>query len=162
MKLFERHGGYWLFWSSAIYLAVGLYCSIYYKDIPTAAIQLPWLFVMAGPLLFPPLGRWLNLDIEWDRKFMKWFNKKEVPQYVPEGMMKPSETKDEVPASKESQKKATGHTMYSIGLTDENRVSFRMGYNEITMNPQGVQNMIDQLELFKQQIMDVNPAESTQ
>jgi hypothetical protein len=29
-----------------------------------------------------------------------------------------------------------------------------MGYSEITMNAQGVQNIIDQLELFKLQIID--------
>lgn len=46
----------------------------------------------------------------------------------------------------------TGQTMYSIGLTDENRVSLRMGYGEITMNSLGVQNLIDQLEVFKRQI----------
>ena len=59
-----------------------------------------------------------------------------------------------VPESKpKKEEEPTGHTMYSIGLTDNNRVSFKMGYSEITMNPQGVQNIIDQLELFKQQIM---------
>jgi hypothetical protein len=56
----------------------------------------------------------------------------------------------------------TGHTMYSIGLTDNNRVSFKMGYSEITMNPQGVQNLIDQLELFKSQIIDEDQNDQSQ
>jgi len=42
--------------------------------------------------------------------------------------------------------------VYSIGLTDDNRVSIVMGYNSMTMNAAGVQQMIEQLELFKSQI----------
>ena len=45
-----------------------------------------------------------------------------------------------------------GKTVYSIGLTDNNRVSIVMGYSSITMNAAGVQQMIEQLELFKSQI----------
>lgn len=45
-----------------------------------------------------------------------------------------------------------GKTCYSIGLTDNNRVSVRVGYSEITMNAVGVQQLIEQLELFKRQI----------
>jgi hypothetical protein len=60
-----------------------------------------------------------------------------------------------VPESKpKKEDEPTGRTMYSIGLTDNNRVSFKMGYSEITMNPQGVQHLIDQLELFKSQIAE--------
>ena len=80
-----------------------------------------------------------------------WFKKKES-KVVPFPDVPKTEVK---PESKEPEKKTTGQSMYSIGLTDENRVSFRMGYSEITMNPQGVQNLIDQLELFKQQITEV-------
>lgn len=90
-----------------------------------------------------------------------WFNKKETPKYMPEGPGLKNYLSDTTEEIKEPEKKRTGQTMYSIGLTDENRVSFRMGYSEITMNPQGVQNMIDQLELFKQQIMD-GPVSSDQ
>ena len=41
---------------------------------------------------------------------------------------------------------------YTFGLTDDNRVSFTMGYATLTMNSVGVQNLIDQLEFFKNQI----------
>lgn len=83
---------------------------------------------------------------------LKWFKKKEQLQdpSVPEI----PKTEVEAPAPNEPEKKTTGQTMYSIGLTDENRVSLKMGYSEITMNAQGVQNIIDQLELFKLQIID--------
>lgn len=43
---------------------------------------------------------------------------------------------------------------YRLGLTDNNRVAFSMGYTEITMNKEGVQQMIDQLEFFMGQLYD--------
>ena len=41
---------------------------------------------------------------------------------------------------------------YRFGITDNNRLAFQMGYSELTMNRQGVQNLIDQLEFFKTQL----------
>lgn len=41
---------------------------------------------------------------------------------------------------------------YNFGLTDDNRVSFTMGYTTLTMNNVGVQQLIDQLEFFKSQL----------
>lgn len=153
MKLFERTGGHWLFWCGAIYLTIGLYCAIYYKEIPTAAIQLPWLLAISGPLLFPPLGRWLNLDISWDKKMFNWFGKKDKSSNVvpfPEkkettsGYTMPEEPKEKDP-----------HTFYRLGITDNRRISFQMGYSEITMNYNGVNDMIKQLEVFRDQIKSV-------
>jgi hypothetical protein len=46
---------------------------------------------------------------------------------------------------------------YRIGATDTNRVAFSMGGMEITMNRVGVQNMIDQLSVFRDQIQDEEP-----
>ncbi len=43
---------------------------------------------------------------------------------------------------------------YRLGVAGKNRVSLQMGYSEITMNSAGVQNLIDQLEVFKSQISD--------
>lgn len=43
---------------------------------------------------------------------------------------------------------------YRIGVTDQNRIAFNMGYSEITMTKAGVQSMIDQLEFFKSQLYD--------
>lgn len=45
---------------------------------------------------------------------------------------------------------------YRLGLTDNNRVAFSMGYTEITMNHEGVQQMIDQLEFFQSQLYEEN------
>ena len=48
-----------------------------------------------------------------------------------------------------------GKTVYSVGLTDDNRVSLIVGYGSIIMNATGVQQLIDQLTLFKSQIEQV-------
>ena len=39
-------------------------------------------------------------------------------------------------------------TYYSIGLTDDNRVTFKIGYSTLTMNRRGVENLIEQFEVF--------------
>lgn len=148
--LFERSGGHWLFWCSAIYLALGLYCALYYKEVPAAVPQLVWLAVLAGPLLIPPLGRWLNMSIEWDKRMFNFFGKKKnsnvikFPEVPPIPQVVPPEPPKEEPAK----------TYYRLGLTDNNRVSFYMGYSEITMNAAGVQQLIDQLAFYKDQLRE--------
>ena len=52
----------------------------------------------------------------------------------------------------EPPKEEPARTYYRLGLTDNNRVSFYMGYNEITMNKEGCQQMIDQLKFFQKQL----------
>ena len=44
------------------------------------------------------------------------------------------------------------HTFYRLGLTDNNRVSFSMGYSEITMNRTGIDSLIQQLTVFRDQL----------
>lgn len=45
-----------------------------------------------------------------------------------------------------------GNTAYNIGLTDNSRVSLTIGHSSLSMNSVGVQQLIDQLSLFKSQI----------
>ena len=45
-------------------------------------------------------------------------------------------------------------TYYRLGITSNSRVSFQMGYSEITMNADGVDNMIRQLQVFRDQIRE--------
>jgi len=156
MKLFQRHGGHWLFWTSVVYLILAFW-TIYHR-IDLWWLQPLWLLVISLPLTVPPLGRWLNLDIEWDRKMFDWFSRKEYPKYQPEGLGVPEYTE----SKKEEKKQKPATTYYRVGLTDDQRVSLQIGYGEITMNPQGVQNLIDQLELFKRQLMeDFQPSKNT-
>ncbi len=43
---------------------------------------------------------------------------------------------------------------YRLGVTDNNTVSLQLGYSEIVMTKEGVENLIKQLEVFKSQISD--------
>lgn len=58
----------------------------------------------------------------------------------------------------ELEKPAT--VFYRIGATDQNRVSFQMGYTEITMDKDGVNNLIRQLAVFRDQLTDEDSEES--
>ena len=154
MKLFVRHGGYWLFWTGAIYVATGLTCALFFKEVPTALIQLGWLLTMSMPLYFPPLGRWLNMDITWDKDMLDFFSKKSKDAYTDEAkdnvynLPKPKA----VPPTPEVKKEEPAKIYYRLGLTDNNRVAFSMGYSEITMNYEGCQQMIDQITFFQSQL----------
>lgn len=53
-------------------------------------------------------------------------------------------------------------TFYRIGLTDNNRVSFQMGYSEITMNANGINTMIKMLESARDQIEPESPSNPTE
>jgi hypothetical protein len=43
---------------------------------------------------------------------------------------------------------------YRIGVTDNNRLALQVGYSELTMTRRGVQNLIDQLQVFRDQLSD--------
>jgi hypothetical protein len=43
---------------------------------------------------------------------------------------------------------------YRLGVTDKNRIAFQMGYTEITLTKAGVENLIKQLDVFKEQLDD--------
>jgi hypothetical protein len=147
MKLFGRTGGYYLFWTSAVYLLVGLPCALYYKEIPSQLFQIIWLTVLALPFTYPPLGRYFNLDVTWDRKMFDFFKKPSYNNVVPFPEPK-AVPYIEPPAPKE--KDPTIH--YTIGHTDDNRVAFRLGYTTLMMNYAGVQALIDQLEMYQSQL----------
>jgi len=47
---------------------------------------------------------------------------------------------------------AAEETYYSIGITSENRITLKMGYTTLTMSRKGVENLIQQLAVFRDQI----------
>jgi len=57
-----------------------------------------------------------------------------------------------VPPMPEVEKPAI--TYYRLGMTSNNRVSFAMGYSEITLSAGGIDNLIKQLELFRDQLQE--------
>lgn len=79
-----------------------------------------------------------------------WFKKNKTPSNVvpfPEPKEVPKMPYVEPPEE-------PAKTFYRLGLTDNNRVSFQMGYSEITMNHAGCQQMVDQLAFFQSQLYD--------
>jgi len=144
MKLFGRSGGYYLFWCSFIYLVVGLTCAVYYKAVQPEYVQMAWLLAMATPLLVPPVARYFNIEPVMFDLFKKNKMPKNVVPFPAPKAVEPVEP----PAPKE--KDPAIH--YTIGHTDDNRVAFRLGYSTLMMNYQGVQTLIDQLELYQNQL----------
>ncbi len=153
MRLFERTGGHWLFWTGSIYFVIGMIDVFLIKADWSPWLQVAWLAVISSPFLFPPLGRWLNLDVTWDRK-MSFLSFLGFGKMVKDGadvleFPKPKAVPQvEPPKPKEEPAKI----YYRLGLTDNNRVAFSMGYSEITMNHEGCQQMIDQLKFFQSQL----------
>ena len=47
-----------------------------------------------------------------------------------------------------------GRVFYRLGLTENNRVALSMYYGEVSMNSEGVQSLIDQLEFYKSQLKE--------
>ena len=43
---------------------------------------------------------------------------------------------------------------YRLGVTDKNRVALSMGMTEITLTKAGVENLIQQLQVFRDQLID--------
>jgi len=146
MKWFARSGGHWLFWSGFTYLSLtALVAFSPYRDY-TMLVQLVWLVLVALPLMCNPLARWLNMK---ETHMFDWFKKREYSNVVkfPEPKVVPDTPYVEPP-------KPEAKIFYRIGATDSNRVSFSMGHMEITMTRLGCQNMINQLEVFLNQLED--------
>ena len=84
-----------------------------------------------------------------------WFKNKEKDNVVPfSDHRNPGADDKASPHSPEynTEPKKPAQTFYRLGLTDDNRVSLLMGYSEITMTARGVDNLIEQLELFRNQL----------
>jgi hypothetical protein len=104
--------------------------------------------LMLIPLIVPPVGRWINLDITWDLELIKRFKKEEkmndnvynlpTPKLVP-----PMPKTPKLPASEKQSYSVgvdnTGNTILTI-YTDTVRTS-------LTMNDPGVRRLIKMLEI---------------
>jgi hypothetical protein len=149
MKLFARSGGHWLFWSGFLYLSLtAMVVYSPYRDY-TVFVQSVWLALVALPLICNPLARWLNMK---ENTMFDWMKKNKMPENVVPfpGSTKPHLPK-ELPEPTPKPEKVS-KTYYTFGLTDDNRVSFAMGYTTLTMNAAGVDQLISQLEFYKDQL----------
>jgi hypothetical protein len=145
MKMFERTGGCWLFWWSAVYFVIGMIDLFVLKTDLFPLTQILWLCIIALPLVCNPLARWLNMK---ENTMFDLFKKNKMPKNVVPFPAPKSVAPVEPPAPKE--KDPAVH--YTIGHTDDNRVAFRLGYSTLMMNYYGVQTLIDQLELYQSQL----------
>jgi hypothetical protein len=145
MKLFERTGGYWLFWWSAVYFVIGMLDLFVLKTDLFPLTQLAWLCIIALPLVCNPLARWLNMK---ENTMFDWVKKNKMPKNVVPFPTPKSVAPVEPPAPKEKDPEIH----YTIGHTSDNRVAFRLGYSTLMMNSAGVQTLIDQLEMYQSQL----------
>ena len=74
-----------------------------------------------------------------------WFKKKDYSNVI-----KFPETKTPyiAPPTPEPETKV----FYRIGVTDKDRLAFQVGYSELTMTRKGVENLIQQLAVFRDQL----------
>ena len=154
MKLFGRTGGYYMFWSGFLYLAVGMYCIFVNDFVPVWLAQIAWITILILPFAIPPFGRWLNMNITWDKNMFNLFGKKDKEENSNVYNLPSSKSVPPVPQVEPPKKEEPAKIYYRLGLTDNNRVAFSMGYSEITMNAAGCQQMIDQLTFFQSQLYD--------
>jgi len=146
MKLFGRSGGYYLFWTGFVYFWVGMYLAFTHYARPEFA-TLGFVLALSVPLWCPPVARYFNME----PLMFDLFKKKKMPEnVVPFPAPAPKLVEPPKPPP-EPEKPAT--TYYRLGITTNGRVSFQMGYSEITMNAGGIDNMIAQLECFRDQIL---------
>lgn len=143
MKLFGRTSGYYLFWTGFIYFWVGMYFAFTQYALPELA-TLGLALTLSVPLWCPPVARYFNMEPVMFDLFKKNKMPKNVVPFPDPKVVEPVEP----PAPKE--KDPAIH--YTIGHTDDNRVAFRLGYSTLMMNYQGVQTLIDQLELYQSQL----------
>ena len=152
MKLFGRTSGYYLFWTGFVYFWVGMYLA-FTHTAPTEFATLGFVLVLSIPLWCPPVARHFNME----PLMFDFFKKREYSNVVP--FPKPEAVPYvELPEPPKSEKDPT--TYYTFGLTDDNRLSFRMGYTTLTMNHVGVQSLINQLEFFKDQLATNDPRDN--
>ena len=65
-----------------------------------------------------------------------------------------------VPYIEQPKQESKARTYYTFGLTDDNRMAFTMGYTTLTMNREGIQSLIEQLEFFKNQLCEEEDEQS--
>lgn len=157
MKLFGRTGGYYLFWTGFVYFWIGTYLAFTHAARPEIATA-TWVCVLALPFVIPPLGRYFNLDVEWDRRMFDMFKKKSS-NVVPFPKQEEAQHGGGDGGGYIPEPKKAPVTYYTLGMTSENRLEFKMGYSAITMNYGGVTNLIEQLETFKKQLAEYEGVE---
>jgi len=143
MKLFGRSSGYYLFWTGFVYFWVGMYLAFTHAAQPEIA-TLGFVLALSVPLWCPPVARYFNME----PTLFDLFKKNKMPaNVVPFPTPKVVE-----PVEPLAPKEKDPSIHYTIGHTSDNRVAFKLGYATLFMNYEGVQSLIDQLELYQSQL----------
>jgi len=148
-KLFGRTGGYYLFWTGAVYLVVGLSCAFYFRNVPAEYIQSVWILVLALPFIVPPVGRYFNLDVEWDRKMFGW-RKRQIAEQVAKDIDDLPETPEVAEVKEPEDKFDASEATYTVGKNQAGNIQLRMklqygGSSTLTMAPEAVVELIELL-----------------
>jgi len=147
MKLFGRSSGYYLFWTGFVYFWVGMYFAFTQTAYPEYA-TLGFILAVSVPLWCPPVARYFNMEpVMFD-----FFKSRKEREAEYNNVVKFPAPVPSIEPPPEPEKPVT--TYYRLGITSNSRVSFQMGYSEITMNADGVENMIKQLQVFRDQIRE--------
>lgn len=112
--LWQRSGGYWLFWTSAIYFGVAIHAILFTPLVPAITAQMIWLAVLAMPLYIPPLGRYLNMAPLWGNT-----RQEETP--VPDNVVDFPVPKS-FPTMPEVKPVKTGKEFYRVGFVEETQM----------------------------------------
>ena len=149
MKLFDRTGGHWLFWSGLLYLSVTVLVALSpYRDY-TMFVELVWLVMVALPLICNPLARWLNM--RENHMFDVFKKKNKLPDNVVPFPKEPAHGGGDGGNTPPESKKPPV-TYYTLGMNSDNRLELKMGYSAISMNHGGITNLIEQLQTFQKQL----------
>ena len=155
MKLFGRSGGYYLFWTGAIYFAVGMYCIFVDHFVPVLTAQLVWVAMLLVPLVIPQVGRYFNMHTFWEMDMFGW-RKRQIADKVdadindtvlPEPIVIPPMT---AVAEPKADTFDNSDASYTIGVNQAGNTQLRVkldyGSATLTMAPAGVRSLIRQLE----------------
>jgi len=155
MKLFGRSGGYYLFWTGAIYFAVGMYCIFVDHFVPVWVAQLIWISVLLVPFVIPQVGRYFNMYTIWETNMFGW-RKRQIAEKVdadindtvlPEPVVTPLMPKVAEPKADTFD---NSDAAYTIGINQAGNTQLRVkldyGSATLTMTTAGVYALIRQLE----------------
>jgi hypothetical protein len=94
-----------------------------------------------------------------------WFKNKKTPSNVipfPDHRDYGVDDKNALPLPEVEPPKKPPVTYYTLGITNEGRLEMKIGYSGITMNYGGCCNLIEQLEVFKQQLAEYEGIENNE
>lgn len=148
--LWQRSGGYWLFWVSALYFAVGMLDIFVFQIGWSPVIQIVWLVLLSLPLWCNPVARFLNMK---ETNMFNLFNRKSAVEEIVDtikarGPINPDQEVSTVEPAK-NDGPPSEEAIYTIGTNQAGSVQLRIkldfGSSTLTMNDAGTIDLIEQL-----------------